>query len=80
MIVGDFKKGDLYLLSLNEKRDNILIEPKDKNLLDRVIDSKNKAEALIFGKGFSISDIKIGQDGFLYVLSFSDGILYKIYK
>jgi hypothetical protein len=35
----------------------------------------------MFGTGFgSITDLEIGPDGFLYVLSFNDGILYKIYK
>ncbi len=35
----------------------------------------------MFGTGFgSITDIETGPDGLLYVLSFNDGILYKIYR
>jgi aldose sugar dehydrogenase len=38
-------------------------------------------DPLIFGTGFeAITDIEIGPDGYLYVLSFDEGILYKIYK
>jgi hypothetical protein len=38
-------------------------------------------DPLIFAPGFGrITEIIIGTDGDLYVLSFEDGILYKIYK
>ncbi len=32
MIVGDYKQGNLYILSLNEKRDNILLDTTNKNI------------------------------------------------
>lgn len=81
MIVGDYKQGNLYILSLNEKRDNILLDTTNKDLLDKVIDNVGEDSSIRFGTGFgSITDIETGPDGLLYVLSFSDGILYKIYK
>lgn len=81
MIVGDYNEGNLYILSLNEKRDNILLDTTNKDLLDKVIDEDQEDDSIMFGTGFgSITDLEIGPDGFLYVLSFNDGILYKIYK
>lgn len=81
MIVGDYKQGNLYILSLNEKRDNILLDTTNKDLLDKVIDNDEEDDSIMFGTGFgSITDIETGPDGLLYVLSFNDGILYKIYK
>ena len=81
MMVGDYNQGNLYILSLNEKRDNILLDLTNKNLLDKVIDNDVEADSIKFGSGFgSITDIENGPDGLLYVLSFNDGKLYKIYK
>jgi len=81
MMVGDYNQGNLYILSLNEKRDNILLDLTNKYLLDKVIDNDVEADSIKFGSGFgSITDIENGPDGLLYVLSFNDGKLYKIYK
>ena len=81
MMVGDYNQGNLYILSLNEKRDNILLDLTNKDLLDKVIDIDVEADSIKFGSGFgSITDIENGPDGLLYVLSFNDGKLYKIYK
>ena len=81
MMVGDYSRGNLYIFSLNEKRDNILLDLTNKDLLDKVIDNDVEADSIKFGSGFgSITDIENGPDGLLYVLSFNDGILYKIYK
>ncbi len=81
MMVADYSQGNLYILSLNEKRDNISLDPTNNDLLDKVIDNDGEADSIRFGTGFgSITDIEVGPDGLLYVLSFNDGILYKIYK
>ena len=48
-------------------------------LSDLVVDNKAELNAVIFGSGFnSITDIKTGPDGLLYVLSFGDGNIYRI--
>jgi aldose sugar dehydrogenase len=81
MMIGDYSQGNLYIFSLNEKRDSILLDTADKDLLDKVIDNDGEADSIMFGTGFgSITDIEVGPDGLLYVLSFNDGVLYKIYK
>ncbi|MDF2736938.1 MAG: hypothetical protein K0S93_794 [Nitrososphaeraceae archaeon] len=81
LLIGDYNNGNIYIVPLDENRDNILLDESYKNLLDRVVDNDEEVDPLIFGTGFeAITDIEIGPDGYLYVLSFDEGILYKIYK
>ena len=80
LLIGDYNNGNIYVVSLDERRHNILLDESFKNLLDRVVDNDEEGDPLIFGTGFkAITDIEIGPDGYLYVLSFDEGILYKIY-
>jgi hypothetical protein len=77
LLIGDYNNGNIYIVSFDEKRDNILLDESYKNLLDRIVDN-DEVDPLIFGTGFGgITDLEIG---YLYVLSFDEGILYKIYK
>jgi glucose/arabinose dehydrogenase len=49
------------------------------DLSDLVVDNNDELSTIVFGKGFgSITDIKTGPDGYVYVVSFHDGILYRI--
>jgi aldose sugar dehydrogenase len=81
LFIGDYNNGNLYLLDINQKREDIDINQHPNQLYDRVVDSDSEASSIIFGTGFGgISDIETGPDGNLYVLSYDDGILYKIFK
>lgn len=81
MFVGDYKNGNLYLLSLNSDRDDLDINLYPRELHDRVVDSDEEYSSILFGTGFGgISDIETGPNGDLYVLSFKDEVLYKISK
>ena len=76
MFVSDIKYGRIYHFDLNEKRDGLILPGK---LADKVADSDEETSELIFGSGFGgITDMKVGPDGYLYVLSFGDGAIYKI--
>jgi aldose sugar dehydrogenase len=56
-----------------------LIANSTVNLSDLVVDNTDELSALVFGTGFgSITDIKTGPDGYVYIVSFHDGILYRI--
>ena len=74
--------GSLYRLRLLPSRKRI--DVSDPRLADRVADNTEKfgateSESLIIGKGFGITpDIVQGPDGNLYVVSLSDGIIYRI--
>ena len=75
--VGDYGHGNLYRFQLNDQRTDFKLDAP--GLADRVVESKGDLESIIFGKGFAgITDIKTGPDGYLYVLSFNDGTIYKI--
>jgi aldose sugar dehydrogenase len=81
IFVGDYNNGNLYFFKVNKDRTGIEfnINQKSAGLSDLVADNKSELDAVRFGMGFnSITDIKTGPDGMLYVLSFDDGIIYKI--
>ena len=82
MFTGDINNGLLYRFTLNEARDNILINDTSLGnvaaLADNQVDETTENQPLIFGQGFGgITDIQVGPDGYLYVLSYT-GVLYRI--
>ena len=67
MFVGDIINGNLYHFKLNEQRTGLLAGKVAAN-----------PQAIVFGNGFGgITDIQVGPDGYLYVLSYS-GVIYRI--
>jgi glucose/arabinose dehydrogenase len=75
--VGDINNGNLYRFRLNPTRDGFVFT--NPNLGDLVADNNTELQELILGTGFSgITDLKIGPDGLLYVLSFSLGKIFVI--
>ena len=76
MFVGDISNGTIYRFELNENRSAFVLEGA---LDDTVANTPEEAEDAIFGTGFgSISDIKTGPDGYLYILSSADGTLFRV--
>jgi len=76
IFVSDIKYGRIYHFDLNEKRDGLVLSG---DLADKVADSDDEGMKLVFGSGFGgISDMDLGPDGNLYVLSFGNGAIYKI--
>ena len=84
IFVGDINNGNLYYLEVNKNRTGIKFGYDTDNnqvglLSDLVADDKNEVAAITFAIGFGgITDIKTGPDGFLYILSYGNGILYRI--
>ena len=82
IFVGDYNNGNLYYFEVNSTRTgiNLDINQEKIGLSSLVVDNANQQSAVTFGTGFGgISDIKIGPtDGFIYVLSINDGIIYKV--
>ncbi len=77
LFVGDFNRGVLYRFKLNETRDGFAFENPD--LADLVADSEAELEELIFGEQFGgITDLKVGPDGLLYVVSITRGRIFVI--
>jgi glucose/arabinose dehydrogenase len=76
MLVSDIKNGRIYHFDLDEKRGGLILSG---NLTDKVANSDSENRQLIFGSGFGgITDMDIGPDGYLYVLSFGEGAIYRI--
>lgn len=81
IFVGDYNNGNLYFFKVNKDRTGIELDADQKSagLSDLVVDNKNELDAVKFGTGFgSITDIETGPDGWLYVLSFDNGAIYRI--
>jgi glucose/arabinose dehydrogenase len=74
MFVADFNKGNIYHFDLNEKRTELILPGP---LKDKVADKPSELKDIIFAKGFGgITDLQVGPDGYLYVLSY--GKIFRI--
>ena len=83
MFVGDVQFGNVYRFELNNDRTELAFA--DGPLADKIADTdeelleENGDATLVFAEGFGIiSDIQVGYDGYLYILSFDKGSLYRI--
>ena len=76
VFVGDNNNGNLYYFEMNPERNGFVLDA----ILDLVVDNDEEQDSIIFGSGFgSITDLVTGpDDGYLYVLSFGNGIIYRI--
>jgi aldose sugar dehydrogenase len=86
IFVGDINNGNLYYFEVNDIRTGLKFDNDNNSsshyhigLTDNVADNDDELSALIFGTGFGrITDIETGPDGFLYILSYEDGKIYRI--
>ena len=77
LFVGDCNTGNLYKFELNENRDGF--EFTSPFLQDNVINKDEAMDEIIIGTGFGcVTDIERGPDGFLYVVSLSEGTIFRI--
>ncbi len=75
MFVGDINNGNLYHFDLSEDRNQLLL---DGPLKDKIANNQDELQEAILGRGFNgITDIEVGPDGYLYVISY-DGKLFRI--
>ena len=75
IFVGDIHNGNLYHFDLSKDRKGLLL---DGPLKDRIANNQSELQGAILGHGFNgITDIEVGPDGNLYVLSFA-GSVFKI--
>ena len=76
MFVGDSNYGKIYNFALNENRTNLDLKG---NLSDKVANNRNETDSVLFGEGFGIiTDIKVGPDGFLYIMAWEPGTIYRV--
>ena len=78
LFVGDYNNGRIYKFQLNSDRTGFVFS--NPELSDLVLDDNDEIDEILFAKGFqTISDIEF-HDGAMYVVSISDGSVYKIYE
>ena len=71
MFVGDFHQGNIYDFKLNQNRTGLTL---DGLLADKVANTPEELKGIIFAHGFGgITDVAVGPDGYLYVLSLYEG-------
>ncbi|HTM06878.1 MAG TPA: PQQ-dependent sugar dehydrogenase [Verrucomicrobiae bacterium] len=76
VFVGDINNGNLYHFEPNANRDGFILSG---DLSDLVADSAAELPPVIFATGFDgVTDLKVGPDGLLYVVSFGAGAIYRI--
>jgi aldose sugar dehydrogenase len=78
LFVADVHNGRIYHFDLNEDRTQLVLEGP---LADKIIDTPSIEEFsnIIFGEGFGgITDLEVGPDGYLYVVSIGQGAIYRI--
>jgi glucose/arabinose dehydrogenase len=77
VFVGDCIYGNLYKFELNSDRTGFVFT--NPELADNVVNTGESMDEIIFGTGFGcITDIEIGPDGLPYIVSLSDGTIYRI--
>jgi len=76
LFVGDINHGRLYHFDLNQDRTGLVLEGV---LEDKVASNVGELSSAIFGTGLrSITDIEVGSDGYMYVLLFGPGKIFRI--
>jgi glucose/arabinose dehydrogenase len=84
MFVGDVHNGYLYHFKLKEDRTQLLLTGE---LEDKLADTDEEltedtgvdGEGIVFGQGFGgITDLEVGPDGNLYVVSIGQGKIFRI--
>jgi glucose/arabinose dehydrogenase len=78
MFVADYNNGNLYHFDLSKDRTRLILHG---HLKDGIAHSSEREELndILFGEGFgSVTDLEVGPDGYLYVVSYGEGKIFKI--
>jgi len=76
MFVGSYNGGTIFNFDLSDDRTELVL---DSPLDDKVADTIDESEGITFAQGFGvITDLEVGPDGYLYVVSLDQGQIYRI--
>jgi glucose/arabinose dehydrogenase len=76
IFVSNVHNGSIYHFKLNKDRTGLALNGA---LVDKVADTNQETKGITFGSNFGgISDLVVGPDGYLYVVSLGRGIIYRI--
>jgi glucose/arabinose dehydrogenase len=76
IFVSNVHNGSIYHFKLNKDRTGLVLSGA---LADKVADTNEETKGIMFGSNFGgISDLVVGPDGYLYVVSLGRGTIYRI--
>ena len=78
LFVGDYSHGRIYHFDLNSDRTRLAL---NDSLANKIAPTPERREIgqIIFGEGFdAVTDLEVGPDGYLYVVSHKGGKIFKI--
>jgi aldose sugar dehydrogenase len=77
IFIGSIVTGNIYRFDLNEDRTQLILAGE---LEDKIAETRETGtEDIVFGEGFAgISDLEVGPDGYLYVVSLGQGKIFRI--
>jgi glucose/arabinose dehydrogenase len=77
IFVGSIVTGNIYHFDLNKDRTQLVLTGE---LEDKIAETRETgAEDIVFGEGFAgVSDLEVGPDGNLYVVSLGQGKIFRI--
>jgi hypothetical protein len=76
MFVADVIFGNIYHFKLNKQRDGLLLSGP---LADKIANNADETFIPWFASGFgAITDLQVGPDGYIYILSHTGGAIYRI--
>jgi hypothetical protein len=77
VFVGDCNNGNLYWFKLNQTRTGFVFE--SPHLADNVLNTDEPSDEILLGTGFGcMTDVEEGPDGYLYIVSLSEGKIFRI--
>ena len=77
IFIGSIVTGNIYHFDLNEDRTQLVLTGE---LEDKIAETRETGEEqIVFGEGFAgVSDLEVGPDGYLYVVSLGQGKIFRI--
>jgi aldose sugar dehydrogenase len=77
LFVGNYHFGNIYRFDLNGDRTALSL---NGILADKVANTNEEVKRKLFATGFisGIPDIQVGPDGYLYVVAYGQGAIYRI--
>ena len=76
LLVADAEHGRIYHFDLTQNRTALRLQGA---LVDKVANNDKELDHVIFAGGFGmVSDLDVGPDGYLYLVVFNEGKIYRI--
>jgi glucose/arabinose dehydrogenase len=76
MFMSDVHEGRIYYFQLSADRTELMLSSL---LQDKIANSTSELDNIILAEGFGrITDLEVGPDGYLYVVSIGQGKIFRI--